>query len=63
MKIVAVEISVEHRRTAATDARKECGRLSMEDYVEDDQPLQPVVEKLTAELLRRYRSLNARKTI
>lgn len=63
MKVVAVEISIEHLNDGGPDLRKESGRLSMEDYVEDDQPVQPVVEKLTAELLRRYRSLNARKTI
>lgn len=62
MKIVAVEISVEHMDDGG-NPRKESGRLSMEDYIMDDEPVQPVVERLTAELLRRYKTPNARKTI
>jgi hypothetical protein len=72
MKIIAIEISVEHCPDAPEDAlpveqettgpHLEAFTLSISQEIADDMPSGEFIEKAVAELMRRYRSLNARKT-
>lgn len=65
MKIVAIEISINHSDDTAEDrfqSSDENSTLAMTRCIEDTTPTGPVVEELSAELLRRYKVLNSRKT-
>jgi hypothetical protein len=72
MKIIAIEISVEHCPDAPEDAipveqetagpQRETFALSISQEVPDGQPVAEFIQKANAELMRRYWSLNARKT-
>jgi hypothetical protein len=74
MKIIAVEISVEHvtdepsvdlmndEEEAVIASHGESFTLTISQEVGDDESAAPHIEKAAAELLRRYRTINARKT-
>ncbi len=66
MKIISVEISSEHfgddSEIAPEDVKNESFQLSISSQVPDEVLASSVVPGLTAELLRRYNNLNARKT-
>lgn len=67
MKIIAVEISVNYETDEAVppdapDPIEETFTLAVTKQIAHDAPAAEHIPALTAELLRRYQKLNARKT-
>ncbi len=73
MKIISVEINIEHEplepqgmevgdRSDFADSLREEMCFSLATEIPDDEPSAPHVEQLLAELGRRFKTLNARKT-
>lgn len=76
MKIIALEISIEHVpneaeevlfgesavATETTGPHQENFRFSISQELADDEPAIGHIERIATELMRRYRTLNARKT-
>jgi len=63
VKIIRVELEISYLEEDPTEnSISEETVLRLEKTIEDRVPSLPSVEELTAEALRRYKTLNARKT-